>query len=83
VRDGALRYLRFTNVDPPIERLFDASADPRELEDRAPERADDVARLRAIADGYLASPPHWGEAPHRELEELELNQLRALGYAVP
>jgi len=83
VRDGALRYLRFTNVDPPIERLFDASADPRELEDRAPEGADDVARLRAIADGYLASSPHWGEAPHRELEELELNQLRALGYAVP
>ena len=56
---------------------------PAELDDRAGEQPDDVARLRAIADGYLATPPRWGAAPRRELDELELNQLRALGYAVP
>jgi len=27
--------------------------------------------------------PPWGETPTRELGELELNQLRALGYALP
>jgi hypothetical protein len=27
--------------------------------------------------------PPWGESPTREIEELELNQLRALGYAIP
>ncbi len=83
VRDGTLRYVRVPSADAPVERLFDAGRDPRELDDRAREQPDDVARLRAIADGYLAAPPRWGAAPRRELDELELNQLRALGYAVP
>jgi hypothetical protein len=36
-----------------------------------------------MAEEYLESEPTWGEAPTRELEELELNLLRALGYALP
>ena len=41
-------------------------------------------RLRAEADRYLASRPAWeGETKPLELDELQLNQLRALGYAVP
>jgi arylsulfatase A-like enzyme len=83
VRDGALRYVRLPESEGPAEQLFDSTRDPKELHDRAAERPDDVARLRAIADGYLATPPRWGAAPRRELGELELNQLRALGYAVP
>jgi hypothetical protein len=35
-----------------------------------------------VADRYLAEPPVWGEAPKREIGELELNLLRALGYAI-
>ena len=31
----------------------------------------------------MGAPPLWGDAPTREIGELELNQLRALGYAVP
>jgi arylsulfatase A-like enzyme len=83
VRDGDLRYVRVPDSPRPIERLFDITGDPTEVIDRASERPDDVARLRAIADGYLATPPRWGAAPRREIEEFELNQLRALGYAVP
>ena len=33
--------------------------------------------------GYLEGQPVWGEAPTREISELELNHLRALGYAMP
>ena len=48
--------------------------------------ADDPAaleRLRATADAYLETPAEWGKAPTREIDEMELNQLRALGYASP
>ena len=42
-----------------------------------------LERLGQAADAYLAEEPRWGEAPTRELDELELNLLRALGYALP
>jgi hypothetical protein len=67
----------------PFEQLFDITNDPLEVEDRSKEHPDDLVRLRAVADDYLARPPRWGAAPRREIEEFELNQLRALGYAVP
>ena len=39
-------------------------------------------RLSAAADDYVESEPTWGEAPTREISELELNLLRALGYKI-
>ena len=66
-----------------IEQLFDARVDPDELDDRAQEMPEELARLRGLADAYLQMRPPWGESPTREIEELELNQLRALGYAIP
>jgi len=83
VRDGTLRYVRVPAGDAPVEQLFDAASDPLELDDRAGEQPETVAKLRAIADGYLATAPRWGAPSRRTLDELELNQLRALGYAVP
>ena len=83
VRDGALRYVRVPGSPHPSEQLFDSESDPTELKDIAGEQPDHIVRLRAVADRYLATPPPWGAAPRREIEELELNQLRALGYAVP
>jgi arylsulfatase A-like enzyme len=66
------------------EQLFDARSDPRELRDVLAERPEDTARLRALATEYLKSPPVWDAAPPTlELDEIQLNQLRALGYAVP
>jgi hypothetical protein len=43
-----------------------------------------VADLTAVADSYFESrPPPWGtDAPTVELDEMEMNQLRALGYGV-
>ena len=85
VTEGELRYLRTAPANEggePVEELFDAAIDPAELENLAEERPEVVSRLRAIADERLADEPPWGEAPRRDINELELNQLRALGYQI-
>ena len=48
-----------------------ASGDPVELD-----------QLAAVADAYLETELEWGKVPTRELTELELGHLRALGYVV-
>jgi len=85
VTEGTLRYVRTPLLEggPSLEELFDAARDAAELEDLSEERVEDLVRLREMADAYLASDPEWGEAPSREISEFELNQLRALGYAIP
>jgi len=84
VVDGALRYVRMEEKDGNrrTEQLFDSSNDPRELRDLAAERPEELARLRALANDYYATKPAWDEAPKREISELELNLLRALGYKI-
>ena len=73
-----------TPRDPTRESLFDASTDPLERENRIEDEPELARELRAIADAYLESPPApWGAGPLEvELDEMEANQLRALGYAV-
>jgi arylsulfatase A-like enzyme len=83
VTDGRFRYVRLPVRGPGSEQLFDAQSDPAELHDRAGEDPETLERLRKLADAYLAEQPPWGKAPTRSIDELELNQLRALGYAVP
>jgi len=84
VAEGAFRYVRSQGIGGvTIEQLFDASDDPDELRDRASDDPETLARLGAIADTHIAAEPPWGDAPTRELDELELNLLRALGYAIP
>lgn len=83
VSQGSLRYVRVMQQRGPVEQLFDARDDPKELRDRARERPDALARLAAEADRFLELRPDWGESPQREISELELNHLRALGYAIP
>ena len=42
-----------------------------------------VEQLTDVVDGHLAGrPPPWGETQSIELDEMEINQLRALGYGV-
>jgi hypothetical protein len=65
------------------EELFDAASDPAELEDVSSSQPEVVEKLRAIAEDHLDEVPSWGEAPKRDIGELELHQLRALGYAIP
>jgi arylsulfatase A-like enzyme len=83
VSEGTLRYVRIHQGAQVIEQLYDASGDPRELRNRAREDPETVARLGGVAEGYLELRPEWGESPTREIGELELNHLRALGYALP
>jgi arylsulfatase A-like enzyme len=83
VEDG-LRYV--TREDGPVRReeLFDAKTDPLEQHNLLAERSEDAARLRGLAEQYLGSELSWSEAPPTlELDEVQLNQLRALGYALP
>jgi arylsulfatase len=86
VTEGSYRYLlspaRRGHTEP-IEELFDANSDPRELTNIAESEPALVEHLRSVAHAQLETTPLWGEAPTRELDELELNQLRALGYAIP
>jgi len=90
VVQGPLRYVRVEQVHAPrqsgpvmVEQLFDSRGDPREHRNHADENSEALARLAAEADRYLELRPDWGESPRREISELELNHLRALGYAIP
>jgi len=83
VVDGPFRYVRVEHAeDRSTEFLFDANDDPREVRDRADKEPETFERLKATADDYYESEPYWGEAPTREIDELELNLLRALGYKI-
>jgi arylsulfatase A-like enzyme len=87
VAEGPYRYVRrnppATSDQPPTEELFDAASDPREMEDVIDSQPEVAERLRQVAQAQLEAVPPWGEAPKRDIGELELNQLRALGYAIP
>ena len=41
-----------------------------------------LERFRGLAEDYYATEPAWGKAPKRDIDELELNLLRALGYMI-
>ena len=84
VAEGSTRYLRVEQRDGKLrEELYDAGGDPFERRDRAADDPETVERLGAVAERYLESEPSWGKSPTRELDELELNLLRALGYELP
>ena len=82
VKDG-FRYVRMKRQDQTnIEQLFDSEDDPREFRDLSAQDPERLEKLRAVAEDYAAKKPVWGDAPTREIDELELNLLRALGYKV-
>ncbi|MGI9591758.1 MAG: hypothetical protein ACR2P8_10355, partial [Myxococcota bacterium] len=83
--DGRFRYMQFRSANGDTrEELFDAQHDGRELENRLEAEPEVAQQMRDAAESYLASPGVWaGEVEDLELDEMELNQLRALGYAIP
>jgi arylsulfatase A-like enzyme len=84
VSEGSVRYVQTRNANGEAkEQLFDAALDAGELADHLADQPEVAARLRGVADAYLASDPAFGEAEGLEIDEIQLNQLRALGYAVP
>jgi len=62
--------------------FYDSRRDPGELSDRAAEHPPELATMVEQIGRYLKdSKPPWGiESPTIEVDELQLNQLRALGY---
>ncbi len=87
VAQEGFRYVYARNPEGQVrEELFDGGADARERRDVLAEHPEVATRMRNLAIEYLDSPapPPWDvETPTVELGEMELNQLRALGYAVP
>jgi arylsulfatase A-like enzyme len=83
VTDERVRAFIAVN-DPDSDELYDIATDRMEQEDLADERVDDVAAYRTIVERYREdNEPPWGVTPGTvELEEMQLNQLRALGYKV-
>jgi len=85
VSDAGKKLMWWPMADPPEMRLFDTEADPGELNDLFEPGDPDADRLLDIVREKYESPQNaWGvEAREVELDEMRLNQLRALGYAVP
>ncbi len=86
VVDGDFRYVRTPRRSglPPDEELFDVVGDPAEMTDVGPQNPATLERLRGLADEYLESEIPWKSgAPSLEIDEMQLQQLRALGYQVP
>jgi len=65
-------------------KLFDKRIDPTEQNDVANEHPKVVESLVSVVEQHLdASPPPWGDASEKiELDDMQINQLRALGYGV-
>jgi arylsulfatase A-like enzyme len=83
VNQGRWRLI-YRAASPERSELYDKWQDPLEQQDLAGEQSEVLADLKAMAGTYLQSrPPPWGEdTPTVEIDEMELNQLRALGYGV-
>jgi arylsulfatase A-like enzyme len=74
-----------THLDRPEQsELYDRSLDPGETNDLYPGDPQAADPLRALVEQYEANAkPSWGVSPREvELDELRLNQLRALGYVI-
>jgi arylsulfatase A-like enzyme len=83
VSDGTLRLFLPLKAPDHVE-LYDHATDEAERTNLAGVRVDERERLAQEAREHVAqSKIPWGEAPGQvELDELRLNQLRALGYVV-
>ncbi|MBW2231303.1 MAG: sulfatase, partial [Deltaproteobacteria bacterium] len=63
--------------------LYDISDDRYESRRIGRDEPEVRTRLTKLAEAYLEStPPEWGVAPEVEIDEAQLQQLRALGYDV-
>ncbi len=68
---------------PGMTELYDLERDPDERSSIAEREPDVAAALRKQVETYLESKPPWpGGVPHVELDDMQLGQLRALGYSV-
>jgi arylsulfatase A-like enzyme len=85
VSQDGFRYVMYRDAQGKTrEQLFRIESDLHAREDVLEQEPETAAELRRVADEYLEGKPPWdGDVPTLELDEMQLNQLRALGYAVP
>ena len=83
VNQGRWRLI-YRPAAPERPELYDKWEDPRERRDLAAEQPEVTRELVGKAVAYLESPPPpWGgDGEQVEIDEVLLNQLRALGYGV-
>jgi len=81
IRSGRERLV-LPLADPARAELYDHESDPTEQHDIAAQATERAERLGALAQEPLAAGP-WGDSPRIEIDGFRLEQLRALGYAVP
>ena len=83
VNDGPWR-LFYSTARPQQPELYRKEDDPKEQENLFEDHPDVVENLTQVAKDHLdGPPPPWGgDAPAIELDDLQINQLRALGYGV-
>jgi arylsulfatase A-like enzyme len=83
LKDG-YRYMQEKKPDGSLkEELFNSREDAAELTDLINDDAETTERLRGLAEGYLERTPPWDIPDMLEIDEIQLNQLRALGYSIP
>jgi arylsulfatase A-like enzyme len=86
ISQGGFRYLLFAGEagGRRREELFDANTDTAEGKNVIEAHPEVAERMREATRSYLETTPPWSApAPDLELDEIQLNQLRALGYQVP
>ncbi|MFP6638844.1 MAG: sulfatase-like hydrolase/transferase, partial [Myxococcota bacterium] len=83
INDGRWRLI-YRAATPRKSELYDKLDDPAEQTDVADREPEVLERLNTAARAYLESaPPPWGdETPELEIDEIQLQQLRAIGYGV-
>ena len=79
---GDLRYVHQQIDAEGSGELFDAVDDPHETKDVSAEHAEVIESMRTRGKELAEIDPVWGIPETREINELELNQLRALGYEI-
>ncbi|MCP5064976.1 MAG: sulfatase [bacterium] len=79
IRKGPMRMV-FRMDDPKSGELFDHTSDPTEQKNLVALREEQAAGLRQESEQWVSKPIPWGDAPEVEIDEMHVNQLRALGY---
>jgi hypothetical protein len=77
-----LRF-NYRGAEPGKTELFDRSTDPIERRNLVAAEPELAEAMQAEVDAFLAKPKtQWAAAPEVELDEMRINQLRALGYVI-
>ena len=80
-RDAQRLLYNHTKPDETLQ-VFDLAADPSERRNLRRKPPEWSAELRPQLDASFGGKAPWGDGKRVDIDEMELNQLRALGYVV-